>query len=84
MNVMMRVSNPLDVPQTLSLPGASIKVPAHGTAEIPARFRMAIWQRRCEEVVCRDEGLPWCPRGHKSGIVMGGLAPQLIDEGDIK
>ena len=25
MNVMMRVSNPLDVPQTLSLPGASIE-----------------------------------------------------------
>ena len=80
----MRVSNPLDVEQTVTLLGHDYRVPAHGSAVIPRKFRMAIWQRRCDDAVCRTEGLPWCTRAHKSGIVVGGLAPKLIDEGDIE
>lgn len=81
----MKVSNPLGVAQTLEfLPGSRYVIPAHGSAEIPALYRMAIWQRRCEERECRNTGLPWCTKGHKSGIVCGGMAPLLLDEGDIE
>ncbi len=84
MTTMMRVSNPLNEAQVLEfLQGSRYVVPGHGNAEIPAIYRTAIWHRRCEERECRDTDLAWCTKGHRSGIVMGGMAPLLLDDGDI-
>jgi hypothetical protein len=81
---MMKVSNLSNVDQQVAFDGNTYVIPAHASTEIPSRYRMAIWQRRCDDAVCRTEGLPWCTRAHKSGIIVGGLAPKLIDEGDVK
>ncbi len=76
----IKASNPLDTEQVLDLGGKRYVIPPHGKADIPARYRPAIWHRRCDEQVCRDAGLPFCVKGHRSGIVIGGMAPQLIEE----
>jgi len=77
--------NPTDVAVRFEIrehahqPAQKFEIPPHGELAIPAKYRTAIQSRRCDESVCRGDGLAWCQRGHSSGIIYGGLAPQLVE-----
>ena len=78
-----RWHNPTKQPQRVVLEGPQGKfaftVPPGETREVNSAFDKAIHQIDCGEDACHAKGW-FCTKGHE-GVIVGGLAPQLVREG---
>ena len=80
--------NPTEHAQTVTFHdtnprGTKYTVPAGGTREIPSRYDFAIQKIECLDPVCRNSLHHLCMKGH-AGVVMGGLAPALMKQGQTR